>query len=95
LIDDILSYIKCKGNKFSFYQIRKDLNLSEGQLDILKLQLLQLGFIEEMRHYEGEDELSPIICRSCPQRNFCVEKDPLSIKSYQLTNKALSYPSSP
>ena len=95
MIEDILSYIKEKGGNFSFYQIKKDLDLSEGQLEILKLQLLQLGFIEEMKHYTGEDELNPVICRNCPQKNFCIEKDPLSIKFYRLTSKALTHPSSP
>lgn len=89
MIERVLSYIKQKGNYFSFYQIKKDLNLSEGQLDLIKLQLLQLGYIEEMRHYKGEDELNPVICRSCPQRDFCIEKDPLSIKVYRLKPKAL------
>ena len=91
MIDEVLSYIKQKGNNFSFYQLGKDLDLSEGQLDIIKLQLLQLGFIEEMRHFKGEDELNPIICRNCPQRNFCIEKDPLSIKLYRLTSKILNF----
>ena len=90
MIEQVLSYIKQKGNNFSFYQIRKDLNLSEGQLDLIKLQLLQLGFIEEIRHYKGEDELNPVICRNCPQRTSCIEKDPLSIKLYRLTPKALT-----
>lgn len=89
LIEEVLSYVRQKGNNFSFFQIRKDLGLSEGQLEILKLQLLQLGFIEEMTHYKGEDELNPIICRNCPQSTFCIEKDPLSIKLYKLTSKAL------
>lgn len=89
LIEDIVSYLKEKGGNFSFYQIKKDLNLSEGQLDIIKLQLLQLGFIEEIKHYEGEDELNPVICRGCPQKDNCIEKDPLSIKLYRLTSKAL------
>lgn len=70
--------------------MKKDLDLSEGQLDISKLQLLQLGFIEEIRHYKGEDELNPVICRDCPQRSFCIDKDPLSIKLYRLTPKALA-----
>lgn len=91
LIEQVLSDVKQKGNNFSFYQIRKDLNLSEGQLDLIKLQLLQFGFIEEIRHYEGEDELHPVICRNCPQRNFCIEKDPLSIKLYRLTPKSLAF----
>ena len=94
LIEDILFYIKEKGGNFSFYQIKKDLNLSEGQLDIIKLQLLQLGFIEEIKHYIGEDELNPVICRDCPQKENCIEKDPLSIKLYRLTSKAFSLPSS-
>ena len=93
LIEEVLKYIKEKGNNFSFYQLGKGLELSEGQLDIIKLQLLQLGFIEEMRHYEGEDELNPVICRNCPQKTFCVEKDPLSIKVYRLTTKALEFES--
>ncbi len=95
MIEEVLSYVIQKGGNFCFYQIRKGLNLSEGQLDIIKLQLLQLGFIEEIRHYEGEDELNPVICRNCPQRAFCIEKDPLSIKLYRLTSKALAHPYSP
>ncbi|MFX0087475.1 MAG: hypothetical protein ACFFAU_17630 [Candidatus Hodarchaeota archaeon] len=91
MIEQILSYVKEKGNTFSFYQIKKDLKLSEGQLDLIRLQLLQLGYIEEIKHYEGEDELNPVICRNCPQRTFCIEKDPLNIKIYELTPKALSF----
>ncbi|MFW9905349.1 MAG: hypothetical protein ACFFFH_13495 [Candidatus Thorarchaeota archaeon] len=90
MIEGILSYIKEKGGNFSFYQIKKDLNLSEGQLDIIKLQLLHLGLIEEIKHYEGEDELNPVTCRGCPQKENCIEKDPLSIKVYRLTSKALA-----
>lgn len=71
--------------------MKKDLDLSDGQLDISKLQLLQLGFIEEIQHYKGEDELNPVICRDCPQRSFCIDKDPLSIKLYKLTAKALDF----
>jgi len=95
LIEEVLSYIKKKGSNFSFYQIKKDLDLSEGQLDIIKLQLLQLGFIEEIKHYKGEDELNPVICRSCPQKENCIEKDPLSIKLYRLTSKAFTDHNSP
>ena len=91
MIEKVIIYIKEKGNNFSFYQLAKDLDLSEGQLDIIKLQLLQLGFIEEISHYEGENELKPVTCRDCPQRKFCIEKDPLSIKLYRLTSKAFDY----
>lgn len=91
MIEQVLAYIKQKGNTFSFYQIKKDLNLSEGQLDLIRLQLLQLGYIEELKHYKGEDELKPVICRNCPQRTFCIEKDPLSIKLYGLTSRGLSF----
>jgi hypothetical protein len=91
LIEKALKYIKQKGKTFSFNDIRKDLELTEGQLDIIKLQLLQLGFIKEVIHHEGEDELHPITCRTCSKSHFCDEKDPLSIKIYQLTSKAFDY----
>ena len=80
MIDRTLKYIKKKGQSFSFYDIKKDLKLTDGQLDIVKLQLLQLGYIKEIKHHEGEDELNPITCRTCPESNSCDEKDPLSIK---------------
>ena len=86
-----MKYIKQKGQTFSFYDIKKDLNLSDGQLDIIKLQLLQLGFIKELKHHEGEDELNPVICRTCPKGSSCDHKDPLSIKLYRLTPKAFDY----
>lgn len=95
MIEEVISYIKQKGSNFSFYQIKRDLDLSDGQLDIIKLQLLQLGVIEEIKHYKGEDELNPVICRSCPQKENCIEKDPLSIKLYRLTSKAFTHHNSP
>ena len=91
MIDRTLKYIKQKGQSFSFYDIKKDLELTKGQLDIIKLQLLQLGYIKEIKHREGEDELNPVTCRSCPESNSCDEKDLLSIKMYQLTPKAIDY----
>lgn len=91
MIEEVLKYIKQKGKTFSFYELKKDLKLSDGKLDIIKLQLLQLGFIKEVRHHKGEDELNPVICRNCPQSNSCDEKNPLSIKLYRLTPKALDY----
>ncbi|WP_455142161.1 hypothetical protein [Candidatus Hodarchaeum mangrovi] len=91
MINEVLSYIKHKGKNFSFYEIKKDLGLTDGQLEIIKLQLLELGFIKEIKHHEGEDELNPIICRNCPESSSCIEKDGLSIKVYQLTQKAFEY----
>jgi len=91
LIEKALKYIKQKGKTFSFHDIKKDLQLTEGQLDIIKLQLLQLGFIKEIKHHEGEDELNPITCRTCPKSDSCDEKDPLAIKMYRLTSKAFDY----
>jgi len=86
-----MSYIKQKGKNFSFYDLKKDLELTDGQLDIIKLQLLELGFIKEIKHYEGENELNPLICRNCSESNSCTEKNGLSIKMYQLTQKAIDY----
>ncbi|MHA1945752.1 MAG: hypothetical protein ACXAC6_15705 [Candidatus Hodarchaeales archaeon] len=93
LIEKALEYIKQKGQTFSFYEIRKDLKLTGGQLEIIKLQLLQLGYIKEIIHHEGEDELNPIICRTCTEGNSCDKRDLLSIKMYQLTSKALDFDS--
>ncbi len=91
MIEKALKYIKRKGHTFSFYDIKKDLQLTDGQLDIVKLQLLQLGFIKEIIHHEGEDELNPITCKTCPKSNSCDEKDALAIKMYMLTSKAFDY----
>ena len=91
MINKVLSYIAQKGKNFTFYDIKKDLKLTDGQLEIIKLQLLELGFIKEIKHYEGEDELNPVICRNCSESNSCTEKDILSIKMYQLTQKAIDY----
>lgn len=91
MIEKALKYIKQKGKTFSFHEIKKDLKLTDGQLDIIKLQLLQLGFIKEIIHHEGEDELNPITCRTCPKSDSCEEKDPLAIKMYQLTPKAFDF----
>jgi len=91
LIEKALNYIKHKGQTFSFYDIKKDLQLTDGQLEIIKLQLLQLGYIKEIIHHEGEDVLNPITCKTCPKSKSCDEKDHLAIKIYQLTPKAFDY----
>lgn len=91
MLEKVLKYIKRRGKTFSFYEIKRDLDLTEGQLDIIKLQLLQLGFIKELKQHQNEDALNPVTCRNCPQSNSCEEKDLLSIKKYVLTQKAYNY----
>jgi hypothetical protein len=96
LIEKALNYIKQKKQQsqtFSFYEMKKELKLTEGQLEIIKLQLLQLGYIKEIIHHEGEDELNPVICRNCTEGDSCDKRDLLSIKMYQLTSKALDFDS--
>lgn len=93
MIEKALNYIKQKGKTFSFYDLKKDLQLTDGQLEIIKLQLLQLNFIKEIIHHEGEDELNPVTCRTCGKRESCDHKDPLAIKMYRLTAKAFDYKS--
>ena len=91
MIERALKLINQIGRTFSFHELKKELNLTDGQLDIIKLQLLQLGFIKELKHHKGEDELDPITCRKCPKSNSCDERDPLAIKVYQLMPKAFDY----
>jgi hypothetical protein len=91
MLKTVIKYIKKKGSNFSFYDIQNDLKLTEGQLEIIKLQLLHLGYIKELVHHEGEDELNPITCRICPKSSSCDEKTHLGIKIYQVTPKLLEY----
>ncbi len=86
VIERIINHLKTEKKSMSFREIQRKFDLQENQLDLIILQLLQLGYIEEESSV-SEDELNPVLCRDCPHLYKCSEKDPSSIKVYRLTEK--------
>lgn len=92
MIEKIVDYLKSEKKSISVYEIQKKFDLTAGQLNLIILQLLKIGYITEESYPRKDDETDFITCQDCPLFYKCSKNSSENIKIYKLTQKALNNP---